>query len=285
MIEEKGYGKINLALHIVGQRHDGYHEIDTVFQTIGLYDTITIEEADDVELTCSVSSLPCDKTNLAYKAYAALLPYRKGPAGVHIHIEKRIPIAAGLAGGSTDCAAVLRGLNRIWGLQLSQDELCRIGATLGADVPFCIRGGTMRGHGIGEILRPLPGLPAWDVIVVHPHAAVHTGKAYALFDTGKHMTHIDVDAVERAICHRDFEGLVAAMGNTFESLVIPGMPILQSCRRLLRKVGLTPFMAGSGPTMFALVPPQAQVRSLFDRLCQEAKDVDMYMSTLVMGGV
>ena len=159
MIEEKAYGKINLALRITGRRDDGYHDIDTVFQSIGLYDTIRLEPADCVEISCSEPALPCDRSNLAYKAYEALRPYCKGKAGVRIHIVKKIPIAAGLAGGSTDCAAVLRGLNRLWHLGLSYDQLCRIGARLGADVPFCIRGGTARGTGIGEILKKLPSLP------------------------------------------------------------------------------------------------------------------------------
>ena len=158
-IVETGYGKINLALAITGAREDGYHNIDTIFQSIGLCDTVTLREAEEFQLTCSVESLPCDETNLAYRAWKALCPYKKDNHGVAIHIEKRIPIAAGLAGGSTDCAAVLRGLNRLWELSLSQQELCRIGAKLGADVPFCICGGTMRGTGIGEGFRHCrPGL-------------------------------------------------------------------------------------------------------------------------------
>ena len=126
MIEEIGCGKINLALAFTGRRDDGYHDIDTIFQSIGLHDVIRLEEADEFLLTCSNSALACDETNLAYKAYKALLPYRRGPKGVCIHIEKNIPVAAGLAGGSTDCAAVLRGLNRLWRLGLTPEELCRI---------------------------------------------------------------------------------------------------------------------------------------------------------------
>lgn len=176
-IVEKGYGKINLALAITGRRADGYHNIDTIFQSIGLCDAVTVSEADVFELTCSQPSLACDETNLAYKAWKALCPYKKDNQQVAIHIEKHIPIAAGLAGGSTDCAAVLRGLNRLWGLGLSEKELCRIGAGLGADVPFCICGGTMRGTGIGEELKRLPPLPAWPVVIVHPRVPVQTKQA------------------------------------------------------------------------------------------------------------
>lgn len=184
-IVETGYGKINLALAITGAREDGYHNIDTIFQSIGLCDTVMLREAGKFQLTCSVESLPCDETNLAYRAWKALCPYKKDNHQVAIHIKKRIPIAAGLAGGSTDCAAVLRGLNRLWKLSLSQQELCRIGAKLGADVPFCICGGTMRGTGIGEQLRRLPSLPSWPVVVLHPRVAVQTKRAYALFDGKK----------------------------------------------------------------------------------------------------
>ena len=139
-------------------------------------------------------------------------------------MKKRIPIAAGLAGGSTDCAAVLRGLNRLWKLSLSQQELCRIGAKLGADVPFCICGGTMRGTGIGEQLRRLPSLPSWPVVVLHPRVAVQTKRAYALFDGKKKTGTIDVDAVEAAIRRGHFESVTTAMGNTFEELVMPDVP-------------------------------------------------------------
>lgn len=278
-IVEHGYGKINLALAITGCRADGYHNIDTIFQSIGLCDTVTLCEADDFGLTCSVPALACDETNLAYKAWKALCPYKKDNQRVAIHIEKNIPIAAGLAGGSTDCAAVLRGLNRLWGLGLSQERLCHIGAGLGADVPFCLCGGTMRGTGIGEVLRPLPDLPAWPVIIVHPHVAVQTKKAYALFDGCGRTAPVDVDGVERAVRNGDFGGLTQAMGNTFEELVIPDVPQVQDCRQRLLNLGLRPLMAGSGPTVFALVPPEREAE--VSRHMAGWTDVDTYMTNVM----
>lgn len=283
MIEEKGYGKINLALQIVRRRDDGYHDIDTVFQSIGLCDTIQIDEAEKLDITCSVPSLPCDKTNLAYKAYKALLPYRKGSTGVAIHIEKKIPIAAGLAGGSTDCAAVLRGLNRLWQLGLTKQKLCRIGASLGADVPFCLCGGTMRGQGIGDVLSPLPDLPAWQLIIVHPRTAVRTPQAYSLFDQGLSAVKVAVDAVEKAVRQRDFNNLLDVMGNTFEALVMPQLPLIRKCSAMLQHVGLRPLMSGSGPTVFALVPPTVQAVDIFKKLQTQAEEADVYMSHLVRG--
>ena len=281
MIEETGYGKINLALAITGRRDDGYHDIDTVFQSIGLCDTITLAEADTFQLTCSDPSLPCDATNLAYKAFAALLPYGKGRTGVTIRIEKRIPVAAGLAGGSADCAAVLRGLNRLWSLGLTDGELCRIGARLGADVPFCLYGGTMRGKGIGEILSPLPPLPPWEVIILHPRVPVYTGKAYALFDAQGARVPVDVAAAAQAAAEKDFYGLTAAMGNTFEELVIPGVPAIGKCRQILADQGLKPLMAGSGPTVFALLPPDIDGSAVYERLltCCASRQVDVLLTS------
>lgn len=278
-IVETGYGKINLALAITGRRSDGYHDIDTVFQSIGLCDTVTLQDADEWQLTCSVPGLACDETNLAYKAWQALCPYKKDNQPVAIHIEKNIPIAAGLAGGSTDCAAVLRGLNRLWGLGLSQADLCHIGTGLGADVPFCICGGTMRGTGIGEELRELPPLPDWPVVIVHPHAAVQTKKAYALFDSRERTKPIDVDAVERAVCRSDFQALTASMGNTFEELVITDVPEVARCQQLLSWSGLRPLMAGSGPTVFALVPPEREGE--IRRQAASWRDVDAYVTKVV----
>ena len=283
MIEEKGYGKINLALQIVKRRDDGYHDIDTVFQSIALCDTIRIREAGAFTMTCSEPSLPCDRTNLAYKAYEALLPYRRGPAGVAIYIDKHIPIAAGLAGGSTDCAAVLRGLNRLWDLGLSRRVLCRIGAAIGADVPFCLCGGTMRGSGIGDVLQPLPTLPPWQVIIIHPQAVVRTPKAYSLFDAGTAIGAVDVNAVEAAVRNGSFSGLIRAMGNTFESLIMPCVPLVKECLAVLSRAGLQPRMAGSGPTVFALIPPELPARQIFDRLSLQPGSMEMYMSSLVGG--
>lgn len=285
MIEEIGCGKINLALAITGRRDDGYHDIDTIFQSIGLHDVIRLEEADEFLLTCSNSALACDETNLAYKAYKALLPYRRGPKGVRIHIEKNIPVAAGLAGGSTDCAAVLRGLNRLWRLGLTTEELCRIGASIGADVPFCICGGTMRGRGIGEILTPLPPLPPRPVLIAHPPVPVYTGKAYSLFDTTPRLQGIAVDEAVKAVEAADFEGLEVHMGNTFEELVMPDVPMIESCRAMLLRQGLRPLMAGSGPTVFALVPPSVSAGDIYKVVAAEAKEqgIDVYISSLVEG--
>ena len=282
MIEEIGYGKINLALAITGKRDDGYHNIDTVFQSIALHDIVQLEEAEEWQLTCSVPELACDDSNLAYKAFAALQPYSQGRCA-RVHIDKHIPIAAGLAGGSTDCAAVLRGLNRLWQLGLSQEALCRIGAALGADVPFCVCSGSQRGRGIGDQLERLPSLPAWEVIIIHPQVPVYTGKAYGLFDQSAQIKPVAVEHVVQAVQQQNFAMLTASMGNTFEELVIPDVPLIETCRNLLQAHGLRPLMAGSGPTVFALVPPQENGQQVYDKIRDAAstQPMDVYISRLV----
>ncbi|WP_101913079.1 4-(cytidine 5'-diphospho)-2-C-methyl-D-erythritol kinase [Megasphaera vaginalis (ex Bordigoni et al. 2020)] len=283
MIEETGCGKINLALAITGRRPDGYHEIDTVFQSIALHDTIRLTEAERFTLTCSDKMLPCNEENLAYRAYQALLPYRSGDRGVHIHIEKRLPVAAGLAGGSADCAAVLRGLNRLWELGLSSDALARIGAGLGADVPFCVYGGTMHGRGIGERLEALPPLPPWQVLLVHPRLEVHTNQAYALYDKRDDIREISVEAVVAAVRQRNFRNLLAAINNTFEDLVVPQHAVLIELKRILKAAGFAALLSGSGPTFFALLSPEHQHENMQERFGTLCGDADIFLTTLAKG--
>ncbi len=280
MIEEKAYGKINLALRIVKKRPDGYHEIDMVFQSIELHDTVTLEEADSLQLSCSDAALPCDASNLAWKAALALQEYAGIRKGAAIHLEKRLPLAAGLAGGSADGAAVLRGLKTLWGLDISVRELQEIGTSLGADVPFCIGGGTCRGRGIGELLEPLVPLPSWPVLIVHPGLAVHTGKAYSLFDDGKVRRTVDVEAMVQAVGKGDFAAVQQSLGNTFEELVFPFYPALPAYCQVLQEAGLTPLMSGSGPTIFALVPPDQDGLALYEELQTRMEGAEVLLSRL-----
>lgn len=285
MIQERAYGKINLGLSIIGKRSDGYHRIDTVFQSIALHDTVYIEAADSFQLTCSQAALACNTSNLAYKAYAALGAYRnKSSAAVHIHLEKRIPLAAGLAGGSADAAAVLRGLNRFWRLGLTAETLCHIGATLGADVPFCVQGGTQRGQGTGEVLTPMAPLPSWPVCILHPPVSVQTGMAYAWFDEQQVHKEVWMEKIVQSVQSADRERLSGCWGNSFESSVFPRVPAAAQCRNILKTYGLVPLLSGSGPTVFAFIPPTIAASS-FRRLQQEANTagIEVYRTHLVRG--
>lgn len=283
MITETGYGKVNLALEITARRADGYHTIDTIFQSVGLYDRVFLAPDDHFSLSSSQDALLCDHTNLAYKAYAAMCAYTGRQDGVRIHLEKHIPVAAGLAGGSTDCAAVLRGLNRLWELGLSQAELAHIGAGLGADVPFCVYGGTMRGRGIGDELTMLPALPPWPVIILHPAVTVYTKEAYALFDSAENIAQAAVSEMEAAVQAQDREAVIRAMGNTFAQLVMPSVPEIRMCYELLQAQGLVPLLSGSGPTTFALVPEHINIDVVYESLCQAAPHMDVYKTTCTGG--
>ena len=277
---EKAYGKINLAMNILGRRPDGYHEVDTVYQSVSLHDDILFEASQTFRLSCSRDDLVCDETNLAYKAYTALLPFCDGPRPLHIHIDKHIPVAAGLAGGSADCAAVLRGLNRLWRLGLSPDTLRQIGRALGADVPFCINGGIARAGGIGEILVPLAPLPQWQVIILHPPVPVHTDKAYVLFDKASGLAGTDVGEMTAAVASKSFARVCGAMSNTFETLIMPHVPAVGECMNLLRRRGLRPLMTGSGPTVFALVPSDTDGEELAAAIENETKTTEVILTTL-----
>lgn len=253
MIEELARGKINLALCIQNKRDDGYHEIDTVFQSISLADSVYIEEDDHLELSCNWPELACDETNLAYQAAVILQRYCGVTQGARISIHKRLPLAAGLAGGSSDAAAVLRGLNTCWQTELPLSVLTVLGAQVGSDVPFCLNGGTMRGGGRGEKLQVLPDFSGNWLLIVHPKIAVHTKIAYDAFDLADHVCPIDVDGMVTAVIAGGREGVINKLGNTFEELIIPKVPEIRQCKLFLQDKGLRPLMSGSGPTVFAFI--------------------------------
>ena len=277
MIEEKAFGKINLALHISGKRDDGYHDIDTVFQSIDKCDIITLEKADDIQLTCSDSSLPCDMTNLAYRAAMKLLPYNEKDLGAHIHIEKNLPISAGLAGGSSDCAAVLRGLNKLWDLKLGKEELMRVGAELGADVPFCIVGGTARGTGRGDQIEFLPDVPKWPVIILHPHMEISTAEAYGWYDATADLTAVDVEAMVQAVRNESLDDVVKAMGNTFDELAIREYPKLDRMKDLIELFDVKAMITGSGPTIFGIIPQTVAIGQVLGNVRSQVDDADVFM--------
>lgn len=256
--------KINLALDILCKRPDGYHEIDTVMQSIALADQLTFEASSGLELTCSDSRLPTDHHNLAWKA-AELLQRELGiRRGVKIHIHKNIPIEAGLAGGSTDAAEVLLALNEFWNLGLSTDELVSLGAGLGADVPFCIRRGSFRAGGIGERLSKIHSTMRCDLLLITPNTPISTAKAYGRYSKERILKRPQVDGVVRAMETGDFELLTNSWGNVFEELVLEDFPGVGQVKKVFRQYGLTAnLMSGSGPSVYALNPPPEVIEPIF----------------------
>ncbi len=242
--------KINLVLDVVGRREDGYHLLETVFQTVDWCDRITVEIADTTQVLCD-GGAPQDESNTAYRAAMLFRDYTARKEGYHITVEKHIPMQAGLAGGSADAAGVLVALNRLTGANLSLDELCALGAKIGADVPFCIRGGTALGTGTGTELQPLPAFETGYIVIVKPTGGVSTPEAYRLVDGKADLFHPSARAFCDALKNGDWAGMAASVGNSFEDALC--LPDSLAARDLLLANGAAAAcMSGSGSAVFGL---------------------------------
>lgn len=252
-IIETAYAKINLGLKILGKREDGYHEVSMLMQSVSLSDEVIIEAGQGIEITVNIPELSCGKENLAYKA-AALLAERCGIVpNVHITLNKKIFMAAGLAGGSSDAAAVLRGLNKYWQLNLSAAELENIAAELGSDVPFCIAGGTALAKGRGEIITPLKDMPETVVVLAKPrNLEVSTAWVYKNYNPQRVVKKPCIWNMMEKIS-RGGRAIVPCMGNVLETVTIPEYPQIASIKAVMTGAGAYyAMMSGSGPTVFAL---------------------------------
>lgn len=243
--------KLNLSLDIVGVREDGYHLLRMIMQTIDLYDLVELELADEISLTCSLPGLPCDERNLAVKAAHAFFERTGLPGGVRMTLGKVIPHGAGMGGGSADAAAVLKGLNELCGADLSQQELCEIGLRLGADVPFCIVGGTQLAEGVGERLTPLPPLPDCLLLIAKPERGVGTPEAYRAYDQLTGVPHPDTAELTDLLSRGDLSGFCARMENVLEAAV--SLPEVRQIREEMLAAGaLGSRMTGSGSAVFGV---------------------------------
>lgn len=266
------YAKINLTLDVVGKRHDGYHNVDMIMQTVGLCDTITAERIlSGIELS-GTGSLSYDKTNLAFKAAKLFFDVTGIRGGVRLHIDKRIPMCAGMAGGSADAAAVLRALNLLYGNKLPAKLMSRISANLGADVPYCLRGGTARAEGIGEIITPIRPLPKKTVVIAKPPVSVSTPAAYASLDFSD-MEHPDTAAAAAAIEKGDTDTLYELMGNSFERSIFNLHPEIGSIKDTLLSLGArAALMSGSGSAVFGIFEDDALAKKAFEVLGEKYKE-------------
>ncbi len=252
-MKEIAYAKINLGLNVLGKRADGYHEVDMIMQSISLADELEFSPAESFLLTTDSEALACDDSNLVWKAAHLMGKIANRKPDVHIHIKKKIFMAAGLAGGSSDGAAVLRGLNRFWQLGLNVGELESIAAQLGSDVPFCISGGTTRATGRGEILKPLPDMPVmWLVLAKPSNIEVSTGWVYK--NLGEKVEEIPrIDVLQSVLAGDNMESIAKNIGNVLEAVTIPAHPLIANIKEAMLQTGaLASLMSGSGPTVFGL---------------------------------
>ncbi|HEX7065165.1 MAG TPA: 4-(cytidine 5'-diphospho)-2-C-methyl-D-erythritol kinase [Bacillales bacterium] len=264
----KAPAKINLALDVLRKREDGYHEVNMVMTTIDLADRLEIEETkeDLIQVSTSSGFLPEDERNLAYKAAQLVKQRFNIQKGTILSIDKQIPVAAGLAGGSSDAAAVLRGLNRLWRLGLSTSELAQLGTELGSDVAFCVHGGTAVATGRGEIIRPISAPPHCWVVLAKPNVGVSTKEMYRRLNLNR-AGRPDINAVVEAIEQRNYERLCRELGNVFEELTIRKVPQVAQIKEKMQQLGADGvLMSGSGPTVFGLTRVETRAQRIVNGL-------------------
>lgn len=252
----RALAKINLGLDVVGKRDDGYHEVRMIMQTIQMYDVLEIEKKKEsgIVLTTNIPYVPTDERNLVYKAAKMLMDEFDIKEGLTMNLEKFIPVAAGMAGGSSDAAAAFVGVNRLFGLGLSEEELMKRAVKVGADVPYCVMRGTALAEGIGEKLTRLPRVPYCYVLVGKPGVNVSTKTAYENLKLDDPVVvHPDIDGMVTAVRNGDLDGMISRMGNVFEPGIISKYPVIQEIKDLMESNGARKaMMSGSGPTVFGI---------------------------------
>ena len=252
---QRAYAKINIGLDVLRRRADGYHEVKMIMQTVDIYDELVLERRKQpgIELRMDNSELPSGGDNLICRAADLLFREKEITGGVNISLTKRIPIAAGMAGGSADAAAALRGLNELFDMGYSLKELQALGVGLGADIPYCLAGGTMLSEGIGEILTPLPAPPAAHLVIAKPDINVSTAFVYGNLHADRLAWHPDIDGMIVALQKGDLDGITGRLGNVLETVTVKAHPVIEQIKELLRKQGAeNALMSGSGPTVFGI---------------------------------
>lgn len=282
-LELKAMGKINLGLDVLGRRENGYHDVRMVMQTVYLYDQIAItkKRKPGIDVETNLFFLPINESNLAYQAAKLLADEFGIEEGLHIALDKRIPVSAGMAGGSADAAAVLYGMNRMFELGLSERELQERGVKLGADVPYCIMRGTVLAEGIGERLTPLAQCPRCYVLLARPSVNVSTKLVYDRFDSLTSYEHPDIDGIIQGLNGQNIEKIAACMGNVLEHVTIAEYPVIEEIKRVMMAGGaLNAMMSGSGPTVFGLFEERETAKKASDRIKELKLAKQVYVTTM-----
>lgn len=279
--------KINLGLDVLRRRSDGYHDLRMIMQTVYLYDQIRIAEKETpgITLTTNAGYLPVNEDNLVYKAAKLLMEEFGIEQGVRIHLKKYIPVAAGLAGGSSDAAAALVGINRMFRLGLSKEDLKKRGVKIGADVPYCIMRGTALAEGIGDVLTPLPAAPDMHVVLAKPPVHVSTGFVYTNLKADQLAYHPDIDAQTDAIRAGDGYAMAELMGNVLETVTIPAYPVIEEIKEEMKRAGaLGAMMSGSGPTVFGLFDDAKKAQAAYEKLRTGSLARNVYLTKFFHSG-
>ena len=283
MVTVKANAKINLTLDILSKRLDGYHEVEMVMQSVGLFDTIRMErQQTGISLQIDTKELLADETNLAWKAARLFLDVYRIQEGVFIEIEKRIPIAAGLAGGSADAAGVLIGMNILFGKRLTAEDLCALGEQIGSDIPFCIEGGTMLATGRGEILQRLPNLPPLFVVLAKPPVSVSTAWAYRNYDETGALYHPDTKKMIAVLSEGCVDHIASCLANVLEEVTKKEYTIIEAYKHVFMENGaIASLMSGSGPTVFALTKTKTDADYAAAALARNYPDAAVFVVSTV----
>ena len=279
----KALAKINLGLDVVRRREDGYHEVRMIMQTIHLYDKLEIQKTTEsgIAITSNLSYVPTNENNLVYKAGKLLMDEFDIKEGVSVYLQKRIPVAAGMAGGSTDAAAMLYGMNQIFDLGLSRKDLMERGVKIGADVPYCLMRGTALAEGIGEKLTSLPPMVKCPVLIAKPAISVSTKFVYENLKLNEETIHPDIDQLIVDIKNKDLHAIAGHMGNVLETVTILEYPVIAEIKEQMMKSGaVNAMMSGSGPTVFGLFEDDETAQKAYDDMVKSGIAKQIYVTSI-----
>ena len=283
----RAYAKINLGLDVLGRLENGYHEVKMVMQMVGIYDVLTLERIQSgIVVTTDNGELPTDENNLIYKSAKLMIEKYRLQEGVRIHLEKNIPIAAGMAGGSTDAAGTFIGMNELFSLGASEEELRELGVKVGADVPYCIMGGTALAEGIGERLTRLPAPKACYLLIAKPDINVSTKYVYEHLDAEGVERHPDIDGMITALEQGSLEGVIDRLGNVLENVTVKRYPVIREIKQIMLAEGAAgSLMSGSGPTVFGIFREKETAKKALKVLKEKGLAKQLFVTGFCQGGM
>lgn len=282
-VKLKAYAKINLGLDVTGRLPNGYHLVKMIMQSVNIYDVLTLTRTEEgISISTDECELPTNEDNLIYKAAKLMFDTYSLPGGVHIHLVKHIPIAAGMAGGSTDAAATMKGIIQLFHLEVSPAELMKLSVPIGADVPYCILGGTALAEGIGEVLTPLLPAPNCYLLVAKPNINVSTKYVYEHLDASSDIEHPDIDGMVEAIKNGSLQGILDRLGNVLETVTVAAHPIISEIKEKMIDFGAAgSMMSGSGPTVFGIFLDEKKAAEAYQYFTDETDLKQVFLTSFV----